>query len=74
MIADIESKNFNVNYYALEIGSRGYILPENIVPHNRKLNRYANLIANIESKNFNFRNRFKRIYFTRKPKQTKTLH
>ncbi len=24
LIADIESKNFKVNYYALEIGSRGY--------------------------------------------------
>ncbi len=29
LIADIESKTFNVNYYALEIGSRGYIPPEN---------------------------------------------
>ncbi len=29
LIADIESKNFKVNYYALEIGSRGYISPEN---------------------------------------------
>ncbi len=29
LIADIECKNFKVNYYALEIGSRGYILPEN---------------------------------------------
>ncbi len=27
LIADIESKNFKVNYYALEIGSRGYISP-----------------------------------------------
>ncbi len=42
--------------------------------HNRKLSRYANLIADIESKNFKLlciRNMFKRIYFTRKPKQTK---
>ncbi len=29
LIADIESKNFKVNYYALEICSRGYISPEN---------------------------------------------
>ncbi len=28
LIADIESKNFRVNYYALEIGSRGYSSPE----------------------------------------------
>ncbi len=29
LIADIEFKNFKVNYYALEIGSRGYISSEN---------------------------------------------
>ncbi len=29
LIADVESKNFKVNYYALEIGSGGYISPEN---------------------------------------------
>ncbi len=29
LIADIESKNFKVNYYTLEIGWRGYISPEN---------------------------------------------
>ncbi len=29
LIADIQSKNFKVNNYALEIGSRGYISPEN---------------------------------------------
>ncbi len=29
LIANIESKDFKVNNYALEIGSRGYISPEN---------------------------------------------
>ncbi len=39
----------------------------------RKLNRYANMIADIESKNIKV-NYYKRIYVARKPKYTKTLH